>query len=196
MEGMYLPFALFLLAMTGTPGPGNMTMLAIGQTTGFRSAVPFLAGSAMGFAAMNTLVACGLGEAFRIWPQIAMVLRVLGMTYILYLALKIIRMQAAPPEGAKLFTMFEGVLIHPLSPKSWAMSVAAYSQFMVGTHPGPGSIVFFVLAFMVFQVSFHSLWCALGAGIYRLLRNNHARLAVNTCLVVLMLGATFYAFLA
>ncbi|MFW5735339.1 MAG: LysE family translocator [Oceanidesulfovibrio sp.] len=193
MEGKLLPFLLFLLAMTGTPGPGNMAMLAIGQTTGFWSAMPFLIGATMGFAAVNSLVACGLGEAFQIWPWIAQVLRILGTVYIVYLVSKIIRMHAAPPEHAQRPGLFEGVLIHPLSPKSWAMSVAAYSQFMPA-EAGPQDSALFVFAFLVFQVTFHTLWCGTGAVIYTLLRNGAARLAVNSGLVAMMLGATFYAF--
>ncbi|TVM19523.1 LysE family translocator [Oceanidesulfovibrio indonesiensis] len=196
MEGKILSFVLFLLVMTGTPGPGNMAMLAIGQTSGFVSAVPFLIGATMGFAAVNALVACGLGEAFSIWPTTAQILRVLGGLYILYLAVKILRMQAAPPDHARRLRLFEGMLIHPLSPKSWAMSVAAYSQFMPTGNVGPEVGAVFVFAFLVFQVTFHSLWCAAGAGIYAMLKNNRARLAINSCLVALMLGATLYALAA
>lgn len=38
---IYLPFLLFVIVMTGTPGMGNLTMMAIGQATGLRSALPF-----------------------------------------------------------------------------------------------------------------------------------------------------------
>lgn len=195
MFNAFGPFAFFVVAMTGTPGPGNLTMLAIGQTTGFRSAIPFLAGTTCSFLALNTLVACGLGEAYKVWSVVPQILKLAGAAYILYLAVKILRLQAAPPEVSRRFTFFEGILIHPLSPKSWAMSVAAFSQFVGPDATGPATLVLFVVTFMVGQVLFHSLWCALGAGIYRMLQHSGIRFAVNSVLVCLMLGATFYALL-
>lgn len=193
MLELFVPFAIFISVMTGTPGPGNMTMLAIGQTTGFRSAVPFLLGTTIGFAALNILVAMGLGEAFQRWEWLALTLKLGGTVYILYLAYKIFKLQAAPPETAKQFSIGEGLLLHPLSPKSWAMSVAAYSQFFYLLPLTPKTVGMFVIPFMIGQVTFHSMWCGLGAGLYNSLKSPQTRLLVNSSLVILMLGATVYA---
>ncbi len=198
MWELFVPFALFVMAMTGTPGPGNMAMLLIGQTTGFRSALPFLLGTTIGAVCLNTLVACGLGEAFLHWPGLMDVLRVLGTIYICYLAWKILRLQARPAGEGRRFTLAEGLLIHPLSPKSWAMSVAAYTQFFAPLALEHGQVglaptLLFLLTFMAGQVGFHSLWCLLGAGLARLLEREAVRWAVNGTLVALMLGATAYA---
>lgn len=193
MAELLVPFAIFIFAMTGTPGPGNMTMMAIGQTTGFKSAIPFLIGTTIGFAALNLLVALGLGEAFQRWEWLALTLKIGGTAYILYLAYKLFKLQAAPPESSKHFTIGEGLLLHPLSPKSWAMSVAAYSQFFNLLPVTAETITLFVIPFMIGQMTFHSMWCGLGAGLYNSLKSSQTRLMVNSSLVLLMLGATFYA---
>lgn len=193
MSELLIPFAIFIIAMTGTPGPGNMTMMAIGQTTGFRSAVPFLIGTTIGFASLNLLVSLGLGEAFKQWGWLALTLKFGGAAYILYLAYKLFKLQAAPPETIKQFTISEGLFLHPLSPKSWAMSIAAYSQFFALLPVTAETTALFVLPFMIGQFTFHSMWCGLGAGLYNSLKNPQIRLMVNSSLVLLMLGATFYA---
>ena len=157
MADLLIPFAIFIVAMTGTPGPGNMTMMAIGQTTGFRSAIPFLIGTTIGFASLNLLVSLGLGEAFKQWGWLALTLKFGGAAYILYLAYKLFKLQSAPPETIKQFTINEGLLLHPLSPKSWAMSIAAYSQFFALLPVTAETTALFVFPFMVGQFTFHSM---------------------------------------
>lgn len=103
-----LPFILFVVAMTGTPGPGNLTMMAIGQTTGFFSSIQFLIGAAAGCVILDSLVACGLGELIISLPVMATTLRIAGLVYILYLAGKILAMQFTPQKVEKQFSFFEG----------------------------------------------------------------------------------------
>ena len=191
-----LPFLLFVIAMTGTPGPGNLAMFGIGQATGFSGAIPFLCGTTTGFLVLNTAVGLGLGALFTESPAVYGALKVVGTAYILYLAWKILRSRMAEPGATHRFTFLEGVLIHPVSPKSWAMSVVGFSQF---ADPGAAllpKVLLFVGLFFIGQVCFHSLWCAAGAFLMRLLTSRKTQLAVNACAVVLMVGATFYALLA
>ncbi len=188
-----LPFTLFVIAMTGTPGPGNLTMMAIGQTTGFMSSIPFLLGAAVGCVFLDTMVACGLGEVITASPVVAGMLRVIGVGYILYLAAKILLMQHSRKIVEKRFTFFEGLWVHPLSPKSWAMAIVAFSQFMKADQPLGPQIFIFVLAFLLGLLVFHSSWCAGGALIPRLVNSPRLLTSVNMVMVVLMVGATGYA---
>lgn len=192
----YLPFLFFVLAMVASPGPGNLTMMAIGQTGGFRSALPFLSGAIISFTMLNTLVAAGLGEFYTAVPMAAPVLKICGMVYILHLAVKILRIQLAEHQPDRRFKFVEGFLIHPLSPKSWAMSVTGFSQFALPTGNGPFTIMVFVLTFFVNQVFFHSLWCASGATIMGFLRDGMVRRSVGVLLSGLMVTATAWAFFA
>lgn len=187
-----LPFVLFVIAMTGTPGPGNLAMLAIGQSTGFVSAVPFLFGTAVGCVLLDTLVACGLGGIIIASPVLATVLRVGGLLYILYLAGKILMMQFCEGKVERRFSFFEGFLVHPLSPKSWTMAVVAFSQFMNPEQPLAPQIGIFVLCFLLGLLVFHSSWCAAGALVPRLIHSRTVLLSINCVMVALMVGATGY----
>ncbi len=188
-----LPFIVFVIAMTGTPGPGNLTMMAIGQTTGFSSSIPFLIGTAVGCIILDTLVACGLGEIIISSPIVATFLRIAGLIYILYLAGKVLTLQLTTKNVEKQFSFFEGFLIHPLSPKSWAMAIVAFSQFMKPEQPLAPQIAIFVLCFLVGLLVFHSSWCAAGALIPRLIRSKRLLFGINCVMVTLMVGATGYA---
>lgn len=190
------PFILFVIAMTGTPGPGNMTMMAIGQSTGFRSSIPFLMGTAVGCLVLDASIACGLGQVIVSAPNIKNILRIAGLLYILYLAGKILVLQVASKGVDKRFTFYEGLLIHPLSPKSWTMAVVAFSQFMNPEQPLFSQIIVFVLAFALGLFVFHSSWCAAGALIPRVISSRNVLFGVNCVMVTLMVGATAYAMFA
>lgn len=188
-----VPFVLFVVAMTGTPGPGNLTMMAIGQATGFRSAIPFLTGTTVGFLALNTAVGFGLGELMAASPTLSLGMKIFGMVYICYLGIKVLHMTVTAPDVKRRFIFFEGMLIHPTSPKSWAMSVVGFSQFAIPEAALSAKVTLFVGIFFIGQVMFHSLWCWIGASIMKLLRNHRLQMAVNVSVVGLMIGATFYA---
>ncbi len=50
--------------MTGTPGPGNIASMALGQAVGFKRSIPFLSGVIIGGMTMDILAAIGLAELF------------------------------------------------------------------------------------------------------------------------------------
>ena len=73
------------------------------------------------------------------------------------------------------------------------MSVVGFSQIASPDVPLVQQTVMFVLTFMFFQVSFHSLWGWGGAVIMRSLKSKSVLVGVNLVLVVVMVGATMYA---
>ena len=189
----YIAFVLFVIAMTGTPGAGNLSMMALGQTVGYRASLPFLAGTTVGMICLNTLVALGLGGLFLASPEAAWAMRGLGMAYIVYLGWKIVTMRMGRAGDAHRLTFVQGVFLHPTNPKSWAMSVVGFTQFAGSSWPLAQQMAVFLLTFLVFQVGFHSLWGLAGAALMRTLSSGIMRMAVNLGLVAAMVGATAYA---
>lgn len=189
----YTAFVLFVIVMTGTPGVGNLTMMGIGQNTGFKSALPFLAGTTVGMICLNVLVGFGLGGLFMASPKLAWVMKIGGMGYICYLGWKLLSMQLGKAGASKRFSFWEGVILHPINPKSWAMSVVGFSQLASPSLPLLEQMAVFVPTFMVFQVTFHSMWGLAGAAIMRTLKSRAVLVGVNSVLVAVMVGATAYA---
>ena len=193
MQENYWAFVLFVVALTGTPGAGNLSMLALGQSVGYRRALPFFAGMVTGGVCLDIGVAVGLGELYAASPGLADVFRVLGTAYILYLAWKILRMQISETGAERPFSFWEGLILHPLNPKTWAMGISAYSQFTDPSGPWAIQALLFVLTFMAGMITFHSIWGLAGASLMRALRTPALRLSVNSAMVLLMVGATMYA---
>lgn len=189
----YGAFVLFVVAMTATPGAGNLAMLALGQRVGYLGAMPFLVGVVCGGVAIDVLVALGLGELYEASPDAALVLKFCGTAYILYLAWKVMRMHAQPADGPLRMRFWEGLILHPLNPKTWAMAVSAFAQFVDPAGPRLEQTVWYVATFLAGMVLFHSMWGLAGAALMRLLRTPSLRLGINTAMVAAMVGATLYA---
>mgnify|MGYP000386246509 FL=1 len=190
------PFLLFAVATTGTPGPGNLAHMAVGQAMGFRRALPFLAGTATGLVFMSIALAFGLGELLMASETASMVIKVAGFVYILYLAWKVVRMNIRTPDATeRRFTFRDGLLIHPLNPKGWAVCVVGFSQFSNPELPLTPQFLAFAAVYTVSLVCFHCLWCAAGAWMVQRLRSDRIRLSVNCLAALLMVGATLRALL-
>lgn len=190
-----VPFILFVITMTGTPGPGNLAHMAIGQSTGFRSALPFLAGTTLGAVSLDTAVGFGLGKVMMSSPLVALGLKMVGAVYILYLAWKVVNLSVSGSGQDRRFSFGSGLLVHPLSPKSWVMAIAGFSQFSNPAEPLVAQVAVFVFTFMFFQVFFHSLWCVAGVWLMRLFSAGAVRSCINVCVAVLMVGVTMHALL-
>ncbi|MBG0777813.1 MAG: LysE family translocator [Desulfovibrionaceae bacterium] len=188
-----LPFLVFLLVMCATPGPGNLALLAIGQATGLRSAVPFLAGTVVGHTALDLCMALGLGQAFLASPELARGMQVVGTAYICWLGWKVLRMRPTEREAPRRFGFWEGVLLHPVSPKTWAMSSVAFSLLVDPSAPLAPQVAVFVLVIEFYVFFFHSVWCVAGARLLGLLRAPSVRTAVSVAAVALMVGTTVWA---
>ena len=121
----------FIVALVGSPGPANMALMASGLTFGARPAVPFLLGTMTGFQIIFWLNVTGLYALLESAPQVFAVLRYACMAYILYLAWVIVRSAPGSLSAAARAPGFpRGVIVHPLSPKAYAMQVAAIAQFV------------------------------------------------------------------
>jgi threonine/homoserine/homoserine lactone efflux protein len=185
---------MFVIAMTGSPGPANITMMAIGQSTGFLSTIPFLLGSVVGFALLNTCVGLGVGELISTSPQVALVMKIVGTAYILYLATKIMIMQLVSARTVeRRFTFVEGLMLQPSSPKSWAMSVVGITQFAIPDSSLAARLTLFVGFLFLGQFTAHCLWGGVGATLLHFLKNDFIRVGINASAAIFMVVATGYA---
>lgn len=78
--------SLFGASMCFTPGPNNALAMATGMQKGFRAALPFCAGAAVGANISLLLLGFGLAEVFERFPLLYEGLRHAGALYMLWLA--------------------------------------------------------------------------------------------------------------
>ena len=153
-------FAVFAASQVGTPGPANMALMATGARFGFRAALPFVVGVALGKQLVIWPVGFGLMELAERAPWVFQTLKFVSAGYIVWLAWKVanLRLGAQREEGAAP-GFLAGLIVHPLNPKAWAMIVGGFTAFVT-----PGTIAAVLLAC---QTILHPMWTLAGDAIAR-----------------------------
>ena len=189
-----LAFAVFVIVMTGTPGPGNLTFLAIGATAGYRTAFPVIVASQLGSMPLKLSVAYGLGHVMAGGGPIVTLFKVLSMAYMTYLAWRIISLTVRPKGEVALPSFWEGLLIHPLSPKTWAMNLVAFSTFLAGNGLSiHENALILITGFSLGGLVFHSLWALAGVSILALIGDGPLMRGITITMAIAMLAATVWA---
>jgi len=189
-------FLVFVAIMTGTPGPGNLTFMAIGASAGYGTALPVILASQVGSFFLNFSVAFGLGHAMAGGGPVVNAFKVLCMLYMTYLAWRIVSINIRPRGEVALPSFWEGLLIHPLSPKTWAMSLVAFTTFFAGNGQGVfENAVFLTAGFILGGTVSHSIWALLGASILKILGDGPVLRGTTIVMAAGMLGATLWALL-
>ena len=129
---LYPAFLVFAIIMVVTPGPANLLLMSSGASHGFYKSIPFVVGVTFG----KLFLTIGLGFGFltilnsnELFLQI---LKFIGTAYICWLSYKILYLDFTSNNlkyEKNVPSIFNGLLVHPLNPKGWAMVIAAYTQF-------------------------------------------------------------------
>ena len=162
----------FIILMVGTPGPANLLAMSAGSKLGFYKCIPFNLGLTLGKILLNTAMGLGLGVLLVNFTTFQTTIKFLGAGYMIYLALKSWNTNIKNNEGKPNIGWKQGILVHPLNPKAWVMTLIAWTEF--GPQLGNFSVQFIVItsSFALTQIFVHNLWSLLGAILSRSLSNS------------------------
>ncbi len=121
---------LFATAMSFTPGPNTTLSAAIAANLGLRPAMRFVFAVPVGWGLMLAACAGGLGALVAAAPALTGAIKLAGLAYMLWLALKLLRSSAAIGSAvhARLSVGFmQGVALQFVNIKAWmaALTVSA-----------------------------------------------------------------------
>lgn len=186
--GLLVPFIVFALVTSYTPGPNNSLLMASGLNFGFRRTLPTVLGVLVGFNLLILCVCLGLGMVFQAYPLAYAILKYAGAFYMLYLAWKIATADYTNNKTAgraRPFTFIEGAAIQVLNAKAWVMAVSAASTY-AGLAAYPLNAFLIAGTFLFIGVGSASSWAAFGAALQRLLHKPKLIRAINIALAILL----------
>jgi len=187
----YLPLYIFIALMVSTPGPANLLFMSAGLNHGFKATLPFLAANIAGMVAINMGMAIGLGSLIRENVMLANTLTIISVCYMVYLSLGSWNSnQGAQEVSRRALSFKKGLLVQPLSPKSWMMVTLAYSQFSGLFSSSMEMYVVIVGFFALCQLLFHSSWSMAGVLLQRSLGGS---LWLNRSLILLTIAVVLWA---
>lgn len=190
MDAALLSLIGFSVAMYITPGPNNVMVAASAANFGVRATVPHMAGIAVGFSVMLTLVCAGLGSVLVRWPLLLPIFRWVGAAWLAWLAWQIAT-APAPGEGgrSRVLGFFGAAAFQWINPKAWLIAAGAASEYLL-----PDTSLLFQLAriftvFLLVGMPCLLVWAAIGSGARRLLRSPLRLRLFNIAMAVLLVAS-------
>ena len=198
---VYPAFVIFAVIMVVTPGPANLVLMSSGARFGFYNSIPFVIGVTCGKLFLT--VGLGLGFLTLIHSNqfLLNIIKIIGTVYICWLSWKILFLKLDKNNSENQDhapSLINGLLVHPLNPKAWAMIVAAYTQFTpfgdLNVENWLYEVTIVSSTFFAIQAISHSLWCWGGGLIFNFLaKTDLSRQIVVVALSVLTVGTVVYS---
>jgi threonine/homoserine/homoserine lactone efflux protein len=153
-----LLFSATVLPLVCTPGPDMLFIASQAVSGGTPAGLRATTGVLFGYSVHSFLVALGLAAVVATSPILFEVIRWAGITYLVYLAFKLIRAalragELVVPDGPVTNQLYKGFLTSLLNPKGMMVYVAILPQFM--DRQGGNATLQAVVLSAVFM-----FWCA------------------------------------
>ena len=189
---------VFLFPLAYSPGPGNSFFAAVGARSGLRGAIPALAGYHLATLLVTFLIGMGVGLALLTHPTAALVMRVGGALYVLWIALSFLRAAIAPDSSqaalqpAQTATFVDGAVLLILNPKAYLIIGLLFTQFLTAAHHQTLYIATIAAVFTLNNLVAFTVWTAIGAGIGALFTSPGSQRWVNFVFAACLGGVAWW----
>lgn len=185
---LWLSLIIFAMVSTITPGPNNIMIMTSGLNYGIRRSLPHWFGIFLGFPIMTIGVGLGLGQAFVQWPWLHSVIKVLGISYLLFLAYKIAitKTQNQQSKSSQPLTFMQAALFQWVNPKAWVMAIGALATFTTLEWSMVQQALLISLAFIMVGIPSTGLWLFAGRLLQQLLKQPAYQRAFNYTMAFLL----------
>ena len=171
--------AIFGFVTAVTPGPNNTMLLSLGANFGAKRALPFINGIMVGLTTTLTSLSLGFGAILTAFPAVYTAMKVVGFSYIVYLAYKIVRSTKAVSAKESTYIGFvKAVGFQFINPKAWIVG-ATLTTTLIPVGAGFGPTALSILIFLVTTWPGAFIWASLGQSLATLLNNDRRRAIFN-----------------
>ena len=190
-----LSIALFGFVTAVTPGPNNTMLLSLGANFGARRTLPYISGIMVGLATTLSTLSLGFGAVLTAFPVIYTALKVVGFSYIVYLAFKIVRStKSVAAKEASYIGFVKSIGFQFINPKAWIVG-ATLATTMIPVSAGFAPTAISILIFLVVTWPGAFIWAAMGQGLARFLSNDRRRALFNWTSAILLVVSMIPAIL-
>lgn len=179
-----LALLLFLFPLAYSPGPGNLLFAANGARFGLRATLPASAGYHLATLIVAALVGLGIGGLAGAEPRLALLLRLGGAAYVLWLAWGLWRSGGLRgAQSARVMGFAGGAWLLLINPKAWVIIALMFSQFQPS---GPMAALSIAAVFTLNNLLAFTVWTLLGDGLARQFRDPAQAGRMNRALALLL----------
>ena len=121
-------------ATSFTPGPNTTLSTALAANFGLKRAMRFVLAVPVGWGLLLTACAAGLGTLIVNIPLLRVAIKVIGIGYLLWLALRLSRSgQLAQADAKRLdVTFWQGVMLQFVNIKAWMLALTVVADWIAG----------------------------------------------------------------
>ncbi len=189
---MILPMSAFALAASISPGPVNLVCLSSGTRYPIATGLVLVTGATLGFIALFIAVGLGLYSLLSIVPGLELLLRSVGVAFLLYLSIQLARDNGHLPDddSRKAPGFVTGALMQWLNPKAWLASASGIGAY-TSANDLQEILVFALLYLPICWLSLAS-WVYAGAFLRRHVQRPDVMLTINRTLAILLAVSCLY----
>ena len=184
-----IAFALAVLLLLVTPGPGVLSLAGVGAAFGWRQGISYLSGLFIGNNLVCIAVISGLATLILAKPSIRMMLLIISAAYLGYLAFRIafsgakIAFIQSPKPG-----LGAGTTIQLINPKAYAVHITLFSGFAFYPNDFFIETAVKLLIANVIWILIHFLWLYLGVKINQLELPEKTQRIINVFMAICLLA--------
>ena len=139
-----------LLPIIASPGPANILYAASASSFGIKKTIPFWLSTNITSLFQTLAIGLGLNLIMQVYPLIIVVLKYIGVLFLLYLAYKFSKFSVNAEKKIEVLTFKDGVIIEILNMKFLLIPSLMFSQFYV---PSEGYVQIFILSFTLLLIT-------------------------------------------
>jgi threonine/homoserine/homoserine lactone efflux protein len=170
----YISFLVFVVITSFTPGPNNIMAMAFANQYGLGKTIQFCLGVGIGFCTITAL-SCFFNIALiSVMPIITLPLTILGVGYMLYLAIKILTSKEHvenshhSEENRRSFLIL-GAFLQFVNPKGILFGITVVATYILPYYSSFTSYIFFALFLGFVGITSTFSWALFGSAFRKVL---------------------------
>jgi threonine/homoserine/homoserine lactone efflux protein len=180
---------LFVSIVSMTPGPNNLLLAASGANYGFYRTLPHMCGVIVGFAIMVVASGFGLGMLLNEFPQVILPLKIMSVSFLLYLSWRIATGGAHVIEGkSQPLTFLPAVLFQTINPKGISFLLSIMGAQVSDAEPLLPQLIPLFILLPAFTVVSAFTWTMFGTAIGKLMQSQGAFRVFNLVMASLLVA--------
>ena len=179
---------LFVSIVSMTPSPNNLLLAASGANYGFIRTLPHMCGVIVGFALMVVASGFGLGIILNEFPQVILPMKIMSVSFLIYLSWRIATSGAHVIEGkSQPLSFLPAVLFQTINPKGISFLLSIMGAQVSDTGPLLPQLIPLFILLPAFTVLSAVTWTMFGAAIGRLMQSQQAFKIFNVIMASLLI---------
>ena len=186
------PVLTFAMTAAITPGPNNIILSTNAVNYGFKETIPLMMGVFFGFLSILTLCLLGIGELYKSFPAIAMIVKIVATCFLVYLSFRIFTSSSFSDEkNSKKFSFKDIYFFQIINPKAVTVSMSSSAIFIQNKFSYQIEFILIFLCFVISTSTSAIAWAAIGHSFRKYLDDKKKIIIFNRIMAVLLLSSIF-----